>query len=409
MDSVDGSPYITNFDLVPPSPTRSVHHDYDAPFDGPPVTSPPFAPPHTPSYNGSYYNSPFSQHSELSFTGDELDYELLQGIAHMQDIDYEPSDYDPAHPASGGLLMFAGDGGDYPSATLDGVASPPLGGGLTADIAHRGSPFDRSTPSDNGDDAAHPPFAPSAGAPYPHPYSPDAPGRHSRASSVASHSPSPGPAYPHHHTASGGQQQRFSPSPSPQPSPHIAPFPPAGLAHAHAPPQPSPRMAVAAQFGSMSVHTPSWPAAALPPPHEGPQKAQSPPRLRIADEQGAEYPARPDVPLINAPDEQDDLMGGGGPQFHIVPATPVSGGAGERMPFQQTLATLAQVFFRRWAARRFGFAFGAYTASGVVIVCDRDNVRSDNQCAAAPLSFGGRWDQGLGFRMRACLRIAYSG
>lgn len=327
MDSSHGSPYITNFDLVPPSPSHSAHNDLFP--DNAPLTSPPFQQPHTPSYNGSYYNSPFSQHSELSFTADDLNYDLLHEIANMND--YEPSDYDPAsagiHHSAGGLLMFSGDG-DYPTPSLD-VSSPPLTGAFPPDIHHRAasSPFDHSSPSDNGDDHNQP--APS----FANPYSPDpagAGGRHSRASSAASHSPSPGPGQAGH---------QYRPSPSPQPSPHLA-----SSFHSPPQPQPSPRMAVAQQFGSMSVHTPSWGAAPLPLPHlvEPAQKAQSPPRLRISDEGGAaaEY-QHPDVPEIRAPDAQDDVSMGG-PQFHIVPATPVSGGVGERIAFQQTLATLTQ-------------------------------------------------------------------
>ena len=48
------------------------------------------------------------------------------------------------------------------------------------------------------------------------------------------------------------------------------------------------------------------------------------------------------VPIINAPHGDDDMMNG--PQLHIVPATPVSGGGVGRSngPFQTTLATLSQ-------------------------------------------------------------------
>lgn len=410
--SKGGSPYITNFDLVPPSPPRSVHDDFAHPasafhlpdFDHHaqqhPLASPLFNnQPHTPSYNGSYYNSPFSQHSELSFAPDELNFDLLP------EMSYEPSDYDqapgsggaPQHPASaGGLLMFAGDG-DYPPALgleLDpdpiahSMASPPLGGGgypAGDPTAHRArtSPFDHDSPSSNGDEphaGAFDPSHPGSGGAFGHPYSPDAAGgggggRHSRASSVASHSPSPGPG------GQGQQQQQqppypqvqhFSPSPSPQPSPHLGAFHPAHVQQqlqGHSPqPQPSPRLSVAQQFGSMSVHTPNWAPAPLPAANSSPllghqhlhqqqqqdhaaqaQKAQSPPRLLLPEDQQSppphEHYQHSDVPSINAPDEHD--QGGAdhdmaGPQFHIVPATPVSGGAGERATFQQTLATLTQ-------------------------------------------------------------------
>ncbi|KIM84929.1 hypothetical protein PILCRDRAFT_66942 [Piloderma croceum F 1598] len=53
------------------------------------------------------------------------------------------------------------------------------------------------------------------------------------------------------------------------------------------------------------------------------------------------YPQSP--PVINAPDGDGGLMGEG-PQLHIVPATPVSGGGGasQPAPFQTSLDTLHQ-------------------------------------------------------------------
>jgi hypothetical protein len=96
----EGSDFITNFAFVPPSPPP-----LDSVFDFD-ITSPPL--PHTSSYNGSYY-SPFSQHSELSFSCDDIQLQDFPGSMN----DYEPSDYDaPNQPAS--LLMFTNDS-DYMS------------------------------------------------------------------------------------------------------------------------------------------------------------------------------------------------------------------------------------------------------------------------------------------------------
>ena len=120
LGSDKGSDFITNFDFVPPSPPPldSVF-DYPSPaFDLAPITSPPL--PHTPSYNGSY-NSPFSQHSELSFSGDDI---------HLQDFpgsmnEYEPSDFDAPNQPS--LLMFTNDyDSEYMSPHLKHQSPPRL-------------------------------------------------------------------------------------------------------------------------------------------------------------------------------------------------------------------------------------------------------------------------------------------
>src|SRR6266508_3864373 len=135
VTDVRDSPYITNFDLVPPSPSQEF---YDVTFSIPennqqPLTSPGYA--NTPSYNGSYFNSPYSQHSDLP----ELDF--LQDFPSSSTAtsgmnEYEPSEYDA--PAQGNsLLMFPGDA-DFMSPHL----SPDLDG-------HRasGSPFDHRSPA----------------------------------------------------------------------------------------------------------------------------------------------------------------------------------------------------------------------------------------------------------------------
>ena len=289
IGSDKGSDYITHFDFVPPSPPRSNPLDFDYLQN---ITSPPL--PHTPSYNGSHY-SPYSQHSELSFSGDDI---LLQDFPSNMN-DYEPSEYDAPNQQSS-LLMFTSDT-DY--------MSPHFSNNNTSD-PHRStrSPFDHSSPSSNAsgvDDNIH----------LEEP-------RRSRPSSVASNHPSPSIPRTSH---------------SPQPTFH-----------------PSPRLSV--NFGNMSVHTPTWGTAPLPQhspnlnaqvplPHL--HKPQSPPRLLMPDtisdqQQQQQQQQQQNVPIINAPHGDDDMMNG--PQLHIVPATPVSGGGPGRnnVAFQTTLATLNQ-------------------------------------------------------------------
>ena len=59
------------------------------------------------SYNNSYY-SPYSQHSELSFSGDDIQLQIPNAFD-----EYHPSDYDtPNEPAP--LLMFTNES-DYMS------------------------------------------------------------------------------------------------------------------------------------------------------------------------------------------------------------------------------------------------------------------------------------------------------
>ncbi|KAG6862017.1 hypothetical protein C0995_008205 [Termitomyces sp. Mi166 len=71
----------------------------------------------------------------------------------------------------------------------------------------------------------------------------------------------------------------------------------------------SPNMTVAQSFEGLSFSSPSWPTEPLPP-----AKPPSPPRLLTTQHPGI---------IINAPDDRPN----DGPQLHIVPATPVSGGA----------------------------------------------------------------------------------
>ena len=245
---------------MPPSPTLDPGLEFPA-FDPVSITSPPL--PYTSgSFNGSYY-SPYSQHSELSFSDHDIQLEDFP----LSINDYEPSDYDPPNqPVS--LLMFTHDS-DYMSPHF-----PP-------------NNFDHSSPSSNAsgvDDNTHLDES-----------------WLSRPSSAASNHPSP--AIPS----------------SPQPTFHTSPI-------------------LSSDFANMSVNTPSWGTVPLP-QHSSSlfpvQKAQSPPRLCMSDEEQK-------VPIIHAPNEDADMMNG--PQFRIVPATPVSGGGAGRteVPFQTTLSTLTQ-------------------------------------------------------------------
>ncbi|KAK7033483.1 calcineurin responsive transcriptional factor [Favolaschia claudopus] len=86
--------------------------------------------PHTPSYNGSYHNSPYSGHSELSFSGGDLG--LFEEEAAVVP-EYDPSEYDP--PQSSSLLMF--NDTDY------SFSSVPVN-------VDRGTSYDYSSPSSTG-------------------------------------------------------------------------------------------------------------------------------------------------------------------------------------------------------------------------------------------------------------------
>ena len=107
----------------------------------------------------------------------------------------------------------------------------------------------------------------------------------------------------------------------------------------------SPRLDVTQGFEKMRFESPNWGTHALPAVDRSispPTKPQSPPQLMIpGSPSGNIYPQSP--PTINAPDGDGGLMGEG-PQLHIVPATPVSGGGGpsQPVPFQTSLETLHQ-------------------------------------------------------------------
>ena len=119
LGSDKGSDLITNFDCLPPSPPLDSVFDYPNPvFDITPITSPLL--PHTSSYNGSY-NSPFSQHSELSFSGDDIRLQDFPGPMN----EYEPSDFDAPNQPS--LLMFTNNyDSEYMSPLLKPQCLPRL-------------------------------------------------------------------------------------------------------------------------------------------------------------------------------------------------------------------------------------------------------------------------------------------
>lgn len=108
---------------------------------------------------------------------------------------------------------------------------------------------------------------------------------------------------------------------------------------------PSPRLQVAQTLESMSFHSPHWNHQPLPPDPtmSPPHKPQSPPQLLIPDTAGASSSGFQGAPSINVPKGEGGLMPSG-PQLHIVPATPVSGGgaASQSVPFSKTLQTLHQ-------------------------------------------------------------------
>jgi hypothetical protein len=108
-------------------------------------------------------------------------------------------------------------------------------------------------------------------------------------------------------------------------------------------PHSSPHLDVAHNFENLRFESPNWRHNQLPGERtlSPPRKAQSPPQLLIPDSSPSLYPQ--ETPMINAP-EGDGGFVSSGPQLHIVPATPVSGGgaASQAVPFQSTLETLHQ-------------------------------------------------------------------
>ncbi|KAI0950853.1 hypothetical protein AcW1_008049 [Taiwanofungus camphoratus] len=108
----------------------------------------------------------------------------------------------------------------------------------------------------------------------------------------------------------------------------------------------SPRLDFTQNFENIQLHSPSWASSQLPPADRASppaHKPPSPPQLVIPD--SATSPSTTtgmdSPPIINAPAGDGGMMPAG-PQLHIVPATPVSGGAEptQPAPFQASLADL---------------------------------------------------------------------
>lgn len=272
----------SDLDLRAASPSTKPHNmpTMDAYEYNRHLQSPPF--PHTPSYNGSYQNSPYSGHSELSFDPDNPDNFGLLG----DELDglAVRDEYDPSEydpPNSSTLLMFEHD--FVPSVDHD---RPPVSVSVTPALHEQHSPlsFDHSSPSSNGD--GHP---------------------RSRGSSISSNPNNGNPMASPRHVGS------------------------------------SPRLDVARSFEKLRFESPHWQTTLLPGDRASspPKKPQSPPQLLIPDSTPSMF--GPNPPLINAPEGDGGFMSSG-PQLHIVPATPVSGGGGasQAVPFQSTLETLHQ-------------------------------------------------------------------
>ena len=102
----------------------------------------------------------------------------------------------------------------------------------------------------------------------------------------------------------------------------------------HHPHTASPRLDVAHSFENMRFESPNWQNTNLPSdrPLSPSLKPQSPPQLRIQASPAPPAPF-PQPPTINAPAGDGGVTSG--PQLHIVPATPISGGgAAQTQPFQ---------------------------------------------------------------------------
>ncbi|KAF9447398.1 hypothetical protein P691DRAFT_623928, partial [Macrolepiota fuliginosa MF-IS2] len=223
----------------------------------------------SPSFNGSYY-SPYSNNSELSYTGEhDINLNLFDNDSNIGlglRTDYDPTEFDAPHGSSPSLLMYQDNEFMPQYSTLTASKT---------DTRSNNAPYDYSSPSSNASGNDDQPAD-----------------RRSRASSVSS-------------------------------------------SHAHAY-SASPRLEVAQSFENMSFHSPGWGTEPLPQVSHSPApavKSLSPPRLLMPDDHSGDTQA---PPTINAPDGDGGL---GGPQFNIVPATPVGGGASvaNPVPFQPTL------------------------------------------------------------------------
>ncbi|GJE89966.1 transcription factor [Phanerochaete sordida] len=102
----------------------------------------------------------------------------------------------------------------------------------------------------------------------------------------------------------------------------------ASSSSSYMPPNSPPLNDFTQNFESMHFESPSWSSSQLPQDRRSPpaqQKAHSPPQLVIPDIASPATTVHDEPPTINAPDGDGMLTG---PQLHIVPATPISGGGG---------------------------------------------------------------------------------
>lgn len=90
----------------------------------------------------------------------------------------------------------------------------------------------------------------------------------------------------------------------------------------------SPQLDFTSNFDKLGFDSPSWSASQLPGGNRSPplQKPQSPPQLVIPDISSPSTTVHDEPPTIIAPDGDGGMPAG--PQLHIVPATPISGGGG---------------------------------------------------------------------------------
>ncbi|EKM58582.1 uncharacterized protein PHACADRAFT_253035 [Phanerochaete carnosa HHB-10118-sp] len=121
----------------------------------------------------------------------------------------------------------------------------------------------------------------------------------------------------------------------------------ASSSSSYMPPNSPPLNDFTQNFESMHFESPSWSTSRLPPDRRSPpaqQKTQSPPQLVIPDISSPATTVHDEPPTINAP-EGDGMLTG--PQLHIVPATPISGGGGttQSVPFLQQSAYHLLVVF----------------------------------------------------------------
>ncbi|KAI0789924.1 hypothetical protein C8Q75DRAFT_717537 [Abortiporus biennis] len=98
---------------------------------------------------------------------------------------------------------------------------------------------------------------------------------------------------------------------------------------------------------ALRFDSPHWSAGQLPGDRPSPplHKPPSPPQLVIPDATSPSGTGIDSPPIINAPDGDGGI--GHGPQLHIVPATPISGGGvtAQNVPFQTTLEQLQGACF----------------------------------------------------------------